>query len=184
MFKMILFGLLGVVVLAAVVVLVLASRKPDEFRVTRSILIAAPPEAIFPHIEDLQAWQAWSAYEDKDPDMRRTLGSPSRGVGATYAWDGDSNVGAGRMTVVEATAPSHVRIALDFTRPMQAHNLADFELRPEAGGTRVTWTMHGPALLVTKVMQVLMDMDEMVGRDFAAGLAKLKTRVETDAARH
>jgi hypothetical protein len=38
--------------------------------------------------------------------------------------------------------------------------------------------MHGPAPLLSKVMQVFMNMDDMIGKDFAAGLANLKRVTE------
>ena len=110
--------------------------------------------------------------------MRREHGGAPRGVGAVYAWDGNRHVGAGRMEIIESAAPSRVRIKLDFIRPFEGHNVADFTLVPEAGGTRVTWRMSGPAPLMSRVMQVVMDMDAMIGKDFEAGLAALKTRVE------
>lgn len=181
MLKKILLSLVAIVVLAVGLVLVLATGKPDTFRVERSVLIAAPAEAVFPHIDDLHAWERWSAYETKDPDMQRTHSGPARGVGATYAWDGDDNVGAGRMEIVQSQPVRHVRIRLNFLRPFETESLSDFTLVPEAGGTRVTWAMEGPALFVTKIMQVLFDMDAMIGRDFEVGLANLKARAETDA---
>jgi hypothetical protein len=41
------------------IVLVIAATRPDTFRVARSTSIKAPPEAIFPLIEDFRNWSAW-----------------------------------------------------------------------------------------------------------------------------
>jgi len=38
--------------------------------------------------------------------------------------------------------------------------------------------MHGPAPFMHNVMQVFMNMDRMIGRDFEAGLANLKKIAE------
>lgn len=149
----------------------------DTFRIARSATIAAPPERIAPHIQDLHAWEKWSPYEKLDPQMKKTFSGAERGVGASYAWEGNSKAGAGSMTITEAT-PQKISIALHFTKPMRSKNTAVFELEPDGGGTRVTWTMIGPTTLLTKVMGVFMNMDKMIGRAFEEGLGKLKDFVE------
>jgi carbon monoxide dehydrogenase subunit G len=171
-----------IVVLAVVVVLVLASRKPDHFRVQRSASIAAPPERIFPLINDFHRWGAWSPYEHKDPDMKRTFSGPGSGRGSTYEWTGNSNIGSGRMEIVESSAPSRVAIQLDFLKPFDAHNMATFTMEPAGRGTNVTWAMDGPTPFVGKIMHVFFNMDRMVGTDFEAGLANLKTAAEHEPA--
>jgi hypothetical protein len=168
----------AVVVFGVAVVLVLAAMKPNQFRVQRSVAINAGPDQIFPLINDFKAWPAWSPYETKDPAMKRIYGPVSAGKGATYAWDGDSNVGAGDMLITEAPAPSKVALDLNMTRPMTAHNKVEFTLTPAGDSTTVTWTMRGDSPYFAKVIQVFLDMDKMVGGDFAAGLAKLKAAAE------
>jgi uncharacterized protein YndB with AHSA1/START domain len=170
-----------ILVLVALVVagiLAFAASRPDTFRVERSIAIQAPPERIFPFINDYRQWAAWSPYENKDPAMKRTYGATTAGKGATYAWEGDGNVGQGSMAIEESRPPSHVAIRLDFVKPIEAHNRVDFTLVPQGDSTTVTWAMQGPAPYVSRLMQVFFDMDNMVGRDFEAGLAKLKAVAE------
>jgi hypothetical protein len=170
--------IVAIVAVAAVAgVLLLAARKPDEFRVARSAKIDAAPEAILPYLVDFHRWD-WSPYEHKDPAMRRSYGGAASGVGATYGWDGNRNIGRGRMEITEAS-PQKVTIKLDFEAPMKAHNIAEFDLAPNGAGTEVTWTMRGRTPFIGKVMHVFFDMDRMVGDDFAAGLAQLKARAET-----
>ncbi len=105
----------GVLVVGIAVVLILAAMKPDQFRVQRSAAIKAPPDKIFPLITDFKAWTAWSPYENKDPAMKRTYGPATSGKGATYAWDGNGNVGAGNMLITDAPAPSKVALDLNMT---------------------------------------------------------------------
>jgi uncharacterized protein YndB with AHSA1/START domain len=159
-------------------VLAFAATKPDSFRVERSATIAAPPERIFPLVSDFRQWRGWSPWEAKDPAMERTLSSPGQGVGAAYAWSGNGEVGAGRMEIVEAVAPARLAIRLDFERPMEAHNLVEFTFAGQSGRTEVTWAMHGPSPYLAKVMTLFFSMDRMVGGEFEAGLAKLKTLAE------
>ncbi|TFV72806.1 polyketide cyclase [Bradyrhizobium frederickii] len=159
-------------------VLVFALTKPDTFRVERSLAVKAPAGAIYPQVADFHRWTGWSPYENRDPAMKRSFGGPAEGKGATYAWDGNNNVGAGRMEILEANGPSKVRIKLDFERPFEGHNTAEFTFVPQGDGTLVTWAMYGPAPFMSKIMQVFINMDSMIGKDFEAGLASLKKLTE------
>jgi uncharacterized protein YndB with AHSA1/START domain len=168
----------GVFILAVAGVLAYAATRPDVFQVRRTATVQAPPEKIFPLINDFKSWTAWSPYEKKDPAMKRTYGATTAGKGATYAWDGDKNVGSGSMEIMDAPAPSRVTIKLDFKRPFEAHNVADFTLVPVEGGTNVSWSMSGPTPFFGKILHVFVDMDKMVGRDFETGLANIKAVAE------
>ncbi len=181
MLKTALLSLLGLVVIAVAVVLILAARKPDTFQVTRTATINAPPERIYPLIADFKAWGAWSPWEKKDPAMTRSYGGPESGVGATYAWAGDKNVGEGGMRILEANPPARIALKLDFLKPFEAHNDVVFALAPQGSATNVTWTMTGPTPFIGKIMHVFMDMDRMVGGDFESGLAAMKATVERPA---
>lgn len=172
---------LGLAVLAAVVV-AYASTRPDMFRVARSVSIAAPPEAIFPLINDLRKFATWSPYDKKDPDMRRIFSGPESGKGQRYDWEGDSNVGKGWLVVAESTEPSQVEIALNILKPIHATNRVTFTLVPEGSTTNVTWAMQGQVPLLAKVLHLFIDMDRMCGDDFEAGLASLKAMAEGSVA--
>lgn len=174
--------MLKIIVIVLVVliagILIYAATKPDTFTVQRSASIKAPPEKIFPLINDYRNWASWSPYETKDPAMKRTFGATTVGKGATYAWDGNKEVGQGSMEIQESVPSSSVRIKLDFMKPFEAHNMVDFILEPQGDTTKVSWNMRGPAPFISKVMQVFINMDKMVGRDFEAGLANLKAVAE------
>ena len=168
----------AVLAIAIAIVLVLAATKPDTFAVQRAAIVSAPPERIFPLINDFRQWGSWSPYEHKDPAMKRTFSGTPRGTGAVYAWEGDKNVGKGRMEILEASAPSKIVIKLDFFTPFEAHNTAEFTMLPQDDATRVTWRMHGPAPFMARIMHVFINIDKMVGKDFEAGLANLKRLAE------
>jgi hypothetical protein len=167
-----------VLALALGALLILAAMKPDVFRVQRAASIKAPPEKIFPFINEFDRWSAWSPYEKKDPAMRRTRSGPASGKGAVYAWQGNKEVGVGRMEITDSALPSRVALNLDFTEPFEAHNVVEFTLEGKGDTTSVTWTMRGPVPYLAKIIHVLFDMDKMVGSDFEAGLANLKTVTE------
>ena len=167
-----------VLIVAAAAVVAYASTRPDSFRVQRSASIKAPPEKIFSLITDYRNWPQWSPYETRDPAMKRTYSGAASGKGAKYAWEGDKNVGSGEMEIIDTAPPRKVLIKLDFISPFEAHNIAEFTLEPQGDTTNVTWAMHGPVPLIGKVMHMVMDMDKMIGTDFAAGLANMKAAAE------
>jgi hypothetical protein len=167
-----------VIALAAAVVLILAMTKPDMFRIQRVATIEAPAASIFAWISDFHRWGSWSPWENRDPAMKRTFAGAESGKGAVYAWEGNKNVGSGRMEILDASVPSKITIKLDFFKPFEAHNTAEFTMLPQGGATTVTWVMHGPATFMSKVMHVFMNIDKMVGKDFEAGLANLKKLTE------
>ncbi|UUZ77709.1 SRPBCC family protein [Polaromonas sp. P1(28)-13] len=178
MFKTIAIVLAVAVFVLIAAVLIFASTKPDSFRVQRQVAINAPPEKIYPLVNDYRNWGAWSPYEKKDPAMKRSYSGPASGKGAVYAWEGDSGVGVGRMEITQSSPPSQVLINLDFSKPFEAHNQVAFTIQPQGAASTVTWAMQGPAPLISRVMQVFFSMDKMVGQDFEVGLANLKTAAE------
>ena len=171
-----------VLAIAIAIVLILAAAKPDSFSVQRSTRVQAPPEKIFPWINDFHQWKSWSPYENKDPAMKRSYSGAADGKGAVYGWEGNKNVGSGRMEILDTSAPAKIVIKLDFFTPFEGHNTAEFTMLPQGDAGNVTtnlsWSMHGPAPFMSRVMQVFMNLDHMIGKDFEAGLANLKNLAE------
>src|SRR6185436_2103943 len=141
---------ISVVVLIAAL-LAYAATRPDTFRVERSASIKAPPEKIFPLINDFHKWDAWSPWEKMDPAMKRTHSGAASGKGAVYEWEGNDKVGKGRMEIAESSPPSKVAIKLDFLKPFEAHNTAEFTLEGKGDSTNVKWAMYGPSPYITKL---------------------------------
>ncbi len=159
-------------------VLLYAATRPDSFRIERTAYIKAPPEKIFALINDFHQWEAWSPWEKIDPALKRTYGGNASGVGAVYEWNGNKDVGQGRMEIVEALPPSKVVLKLDFIVPFEAHNHVAFTLQPKDGGTQVTQAMYGPSPYISKLMGLFFNMDKMVGEKYEEGLANIRTIAE------
>jgi len=168
-----------VVLLAATVavLLIYAATKPDSFRVQRVASIKAPPEKIFALVNDLPRHREWSPWEQKDPAMKRTYSGPTSGKGAVYEWDGNKDIGQGRMEIVES-APTRIVYAMHFIKPFEARNTAEITLEPKGDTTIVTWAIYGPSPYMTKVFTIFCSMDKMIGAEFETGLAKLKSLTE------
>ena len=172
-----------IVILVLVIVvglIIYASTKPNRFSIVRKLKINAAPEKVYAEVNDFNRWKLWSPWEKKDPVMQRTFSGAPMGVGTIYDWNGDKNVGQGRMEITESVPSEKILIQLDFFKPFEAHNVAEFSFVPEGDGTLVVWEMRGPQMFISKLMCVFMDMDKMVGTDFEAGLADLKKLTETN----
>jgi len=159
-------------------ILVFAATKPGAFRVERARSIQAPPERIFDLINDFHRWGSWSPWEKLDPMMKRTFAGAESGKGAVYEWAGNSKAGQGRMEITNSVPGSKITIKLDFLKPFEAHNTAEFTLVPQGSATNITWATLGPQVYMAKVMSVFVSMDRLIGRDFEAGLSNMKAIAE------
>jgi hypothetical protein len=149
---------------------------PGTFRIERSAVVDAAPDAIFPLIDDFRAWTGWSPWEKLDPNMSRTYSGPSHGKGAAYDWEGKKS-GSGGMRILESSPGRKIAIQLAFLKPFAATNLAEFTFEPQGAGTRVTWAMSGRHTVLTRLFHA-MGMEKMTGKAFEAGLADLKALAE------
>jgi hypothetical protein len=172
-------GIAIVVVIAAI--LVFAATKPDHFHIERSAVINAKPPKVFSQINDFHNWGVWDPWAKLDPSMKTTYSGSANGKGAVYEWEGNGQVGAGRMEITDSVPSSKIDVKLDFLKPFEGHNTATFTLAAQGDSTQVTWAMDGPTHFLNKVMTVFMNMDKMIGGQFDAGLANLKAVAEAPA---
>lgn len=161
--------------------LVAVAMQPSHFRIARNITITAPPAVVFNKVNDLHEWQQWTPWAKLDPNARLTYKGPISGTGASYEWEGNSDVGAGEMTIMESIPPERIRFNLDFTRPFEATNQVDFTFVPNGDQTVVTWTMSGENSFVGKAISLVVNCDKMVGEQFEKGLSELKKQSEEAA---
>ena len=164
---------------AIALLLIVAARRPDSFRVQRTTVIKASAPRVFALINDLQSFNTWNPYERKDPGVKGSYSGPAGGVGAAYAWDG-RKVGAGRMEITAAEAPGRLTMRLDFLKPFKAQNTAEFTLQAQGDNlTIVTWALFGPSPYLSRLIGVVVNMDTLIGKDFEAGLANLRALAES-----
>ncbi len=171
-------------ILLALVVLVggfcaFVATRPSQFKVERSVTTTARAETTFAFVNDLRKWGDWSPWEKMDPSMKKTFGGAEAGVGATYAWQGNDEVGKGQMTIT-GSEPGKISIKLEFFEPWAATNTTVFTFAPAGDATRVTWSMEGENNFVGKAASLFLDMDGMIGGDFEKGLAALKGLAEAE----
>ncbi|MFT4564504.1 MAG: hypothetical protein ACI9BW_004271 [Gammaproteobacteria bacterium] len=171
--------IIALIVFAALAtVLTLAAFQPDSIHIERSIKIKAPEDLVFQKINDLHEWETWSPWAKKDPTMTVTYSGANSGIGAIYTWSGNSDVGKGRMEITDMSPTSRINIKLDFLEPFKVRNAVEFRLDSDDGFTNTRWSMQGPMPFTSKVFNVFVDMDKMIGGDFETGLANLKAIAE------
>lgn len=170
--------IIAIIVITVAAVLVYAAKQPDTFEIRRTASIKAAPEKIFPFLNDFQQSMAWSPYERKDPAMKRSFSGAASGKGSVYEFEGNKEVGAGRLEILDSIPDSKVTLRLDMYKPFKGSNTIEYIMEPKGETTDVTWAMHGQAPFISKVICLFMDMDKMVGKDFETGLASLKALVE------
>jgi hypothetical protein len=158
--------------------LIYAATRPDTFRIERAIVINARPHSIFAQINGFHQWEAWSPWDKIDPAMKRSYSGAASGKGAIYEWQGNKDVGQGRMEIVESTPSSGLLIKIDFMKPFEGHNMVQFTLVPQGDATKVTQTMYGPSPFMAKLIGLFLSMDKMVGQKYEQGLASLKAIAE------
>lgn len=175
MLKFILIGLAAILV----IFLVVAAFQPADFRVSRTATIAAPAPVVFEQINNLQNWNAWSPWAKLDPNAKNTFEGPPSGVGASFAWAGNNQVGEGKMIITDSKPNELVLMRLEFIKPFAATNTTEFTFKPEGNQTVVTWSMAGKNNFIAKAMSLIMNCDKMVGGQFEQGFANLNQVVST-----
>jgi hypothetical protein len=172
------------IALAAIVVVLvmIISSRPNNFRTARSITMSAPAPAVFALVNDFHKWEGWNPWGKIDPNAKLTYQGSPAGVGASYSWAGNNKVGAGTGTIIESQPSELIRIKLEFLRPMKATNLAEFTFKSQGNQTLVTWSMSGKNNFMFKAVGLFINCDDMVGKEFEKGLAQMKSLAETSPA--
>ena len=179
MLEKILIGVAGVLVLFVAVV----TTRPSAYHVERKLEVAAPADVVFGVLNDLHQFAGvlvlfGSPWEKLDPHMQKTFEGPAAGVGQSYAWNGNKEVGKGKMTIEESVPGQKVGMKLEFMEPMKSTATCALDLAGTSTGSLVTWSMDGNHNFIGKAFGMFMDMDNMLGTDIEKGLAQLKTVAE------
>lgn len=179
--KKVLLGVGGVLGVAVVGLVAVIAMQPADFSLERTRVIAATPSDVWPHVSDLRGFIAWSPWQDLDPDQTVSFSDPSTGVGAWYAWEGNDDVGKGRMSFTELEPEVRVVEKLEFIEPFASVADVTITIEPVEGGSKVSWGFATQNDFMGKAFSLVVDMDAMLGADFEKGLERLAVVAERDA---
>ena len=172
--------LLGLVVIVVVLCIVIALQS-STYHVERTATVNAPAPVVYAQVNDFHNWNAWSPWAKLDPAMKQTFEGAPAGNGAIYTWNGNKEVGQGRMLITESHPSELVKIKLDFIRPFAGTSDTVFTFKPAGNQTTVTWSMSGDKNFIAKAFHLFVNMDKMIGGDFEKGLAQMKAVAEATA---
>jgi hypothetical protein len=166
---------LGVLVLILAAV---ALGLPAHVTVARSVVINAPEYAIYPYLNNLRRFSAWSPWAARDPNMKVTYSGPPEGKGAKVEWVSEEpSIGVGSMEIVETEQSRSVNLAANING---LEGTSDYDLAPAGSGSKVTWSFgYETGSSPLKRWKALM-LDGFIGAEYRTGLEKLKARVEED----
>lgn len=163
--------------LIVTVILILAAMKPSQATISREMVIAASPEALFPYINNAKKSYEWMPWADGDPGIKISFSGPEEGVGSSSSWEGEK-MGVGTSEVIESIPNKAVRTRLVYTKPHEMNQIAEITLTPTDDGTLVKWSVNGHNSFFFRIMCVFINIDKIVGDQFTQGLTKLKVLAE------
>lgn len=152
------------------------------YRVERSVTLHAPVEVVYGHVSTLAAMDKWSPWNERDPNMKKSMEGTDGTIGAKAMWEGNDDVGKGSQEIVALEPNMKVSMKLAFVEPFESNSNVDYELTAMGDSTKVTWAMHGANEGMGRVMSMFFNMDKMVGPDFERGLGYLKKQVDETVA--
>lgn len=158
--------------------IVFVNSRPSEFKVSRSLTMAASSMKVFEQVNDFHNWNAWSPWAKLDPNAKNIFEGPTSGVGAIFRWSGNNQIGEGSNTIVESKPHELIKIKLEILKPYPSTNMVEFTFQPQGEQTLVTWSMGGENNFMGKLMDVVMNFEAMIGQQFDTGLSQLKGVVE------
>lgn len=167
----------GVLAFAIGLLIAIAAMRPSEFRIARTVRVAAPPEQVFPLINDLETMNTWNPFDKQDPAIKGRYSGPASGVGAHYDFD-SRTAGTGSVEIMQSEAPGLVVMRLHMVRPVACENRVEFTVIPRGADSDVTWAMSGRNGLVGKIFGLVCNVDRMCGGQFEKGLGELKMIAE------
>lgn len=169
----------SVIVVSFVLAIVIGFFLPSRAHVERSIIVDAPPEAVFPLVNNLREFNKWSPWSEKDPAADYVFDGPDSGVGARLTWASNKpDVGSGSQEIIASDPHKLVRTQLDFGA--QGVATAHFILIPQDGNkTQVTWGFDADFGWDLLGRYFGLWFDYWIGPDYEHGLEKLKQAAES-----
>ncbi len=171
-----------IIVLCVVAIpFILGAFKSNEFKMSRDITINKPKQEVFDYVKHIKNQDNFAVWMSLDPTMKRQYSGIDGNVGFVSEWDSNhKQVGAGKQTIVGIKDGERVDMKLEFLKPWKNVSDAYFTTDPVGDNqTKVTWGYYnGTIKYPMKVMMVFMNMENMIGKDFEKGLAKMKVVLE------
>jgi len=162
--------IIGVII---AILLIVALFVPKEFAYEKSITINAPMDSVWNNANSLAALDKWSPWNDHDPNMKKEMTGTDGTIGAKQSWTSNI-VGSGSQTIAKITKPTYFETELIFTEPNESKGKAFVTIVSKGKTTLATWGMTGSMPYPFNIMNLFLDMEKSLGKDWDNGLSKLK----------
>jgi hypothetical protein len=175
----ILLTILSVIASIIVLLLIIALLVKKEYAVERSITINKPKQEVFNYIRSLKNQDNFSKWASMDPNMKKEFRGTDGTVGFISAWEGNKKVGKGEQEIRKITEGEQVDFQLRFIKPFPG--VANAYMQTAAASdnqTTVKWGFDSKMNYPMNLMLLFMNMENMIGNDFATGLSNLKNILE------
>lgn len=171
----VLYIILGIILIFLLLGLIISK----DLNYEKSISIDAPIDSVWKNINSLTAMDKWSPWNDKDPNMQKTLTGTDGTVGATQAWISKvKGVGEGSQTILKMQEPSLLETRLEFLKPFKSTAEAYVKLSHKNGSTNATWGFKSTMPYPMNLMKLFMNFEKEMNKEFGSGLSKLKSLSE------
>jgi effector-binding domain-containing protein len=147
------------------------------YHIERSIDIEAPRAMVFESVSQFKNMDKWSPWNELDPNMKKSYSGTDGTVGASFSWEGNKDVGAGKQTI-QAIGPDRVDFLLNISEPFKADFPASFILTGDEKITKVTWTLDPVLPFPVNVWAMFTNVNNAMGKDYDRGLGNLKKHLD------
>lgn len=172
--------ILYVILVIVAVLLIIPLFISKDMNYEKSISIDAPIDKVWENVGNLTAMDQWSPWNSKDPDMARSLTGVDGEVGAKQSWVSEKkDVGEGSQTIVGVNKPTELLTKLEFIKPFKSEADAYVRLNDDGGNVTATWGFESQMAYPMNIMKLFMNFEKNMGKDFGAGLSKLKSICES-----
>ena len=170
----------GILALLAAAFLIAGILLPGTVEVTRTIEIDAPPEAVFPLVNNLEAWTEWTPWGEVDSRLE----GPAEGSGARRVWD-DPALGSGSLTLIDARAPASpgapAPASVDYLVEVEDAAIrfeGTISIEASGPGSIVSWTERADLGWNPILGWTALTLDESQGRQLDESLERLRQLAE------
>ncbi|HYK47474.1 MAG TPA: SRPBCC family protein [Parafilimonas sp.] len=171
-----------IVVIAVIVVgvLVAAASTSTEYKIERQVIINRPKLDVFNYVKLLKNQDHYSKWVMTDPNMRKEFRGTDGTVGFIYAWESDNKqVGKGEQEIISIAEGERIDCEVRFMKPFEGKSIISFLVELlEANETQVTWIFNGRRNFMAKIVHMLFNLKERLGRDMEISLERLKNNLE------
>jgi len=164
------------IILAIIIlILILALFISKDMNYEKTIAINSSINDVWENVNSLKSMDRWSPWNDKDPNMKKTLTGTDGTVGAKQSWESDvKDVGVGSQTIVSIDKPTNINTKLDFIKPFKSTADGYVKLAEEDDSTKATWGFKSQMPYPMNLMKLFMNFEKSMDTDFGKGLNKLK----------